>query len=112
MASNLFQPPANYELPLSKGGDLNVAFLNNPSGDGVTFTNWGAGVSVTLVIDTVPSMSVSATITGDSAAVWLASASCDLVHEGALWRLLVDIPGTPTVQIVAANGKVARFDGS
>jgi hypothetical protein len=89
--TNLFEPPPVYELPLSKGGDLSVDFLNNPSGDGSTFVDYGVGVTVTLIIDTEPAITKLAAVSTFHAAV--------------------KIESTVTDGTVAANGKVKRFDG-
>jgi hypothetical protein len=108
----LFPTPTKLDLPLSKGNDLLVNFRNNPSGDGVTFTDWGVGVTVTLVVDGATPVNAVASISGAVASVRVDSSTCDLVKNGVLWRLLVDTPGTPDTQTVAANGKVVRADGN
>jgi|SRR6185312_16783774 len=109
---NLFSPPPKYVLPLAKGGDLSVNFQNNPSGDGSTFVNYGAGVGVSLVIDVPDSpITAPATISGSSANVKIESTVTDTVPAGTGWRLVVSNPTSPTTEIVAAYGTVKRFDG-
>jgi hypothetical protein len=110
MTEPLFSPPPKYVLPLSKGGDLAVEFLNDPNDDG-NYVNYGAGVTVTLVIDDTPPVTAVATITGYSAAVKVESTVTDLIVTGKPWRLVLSNPTTPTTEIVAANGKTKRFDG-
>jgi hypothetical protein len=109
--TNLFDPPPVFDLPLSKGGDLSVDFLNNPSGDQTTFVNYGSGVTVTLVIDTTPPTTASASVSTFHAAVKLESTVTDLIATRTPWRLIVSSPTSPTTETVAANGKVKRFDG-
>jgi hypothetical protein len=109
--TTLFTPPPVFDLPLSKGGDLSVDFLNNPSGDEVTFVDYGAGVTVTLVIDTTPPTTAVAAVSTFHAAVAIQSTVTDLIASRTPWRLIVSSPTTPTTETVAANGKVKRFDG-
>jgi hypothetical protein len=109
--TTLFTPPPVFDLPLSKGGDLSVDFLNNPSGDGTTFVDYGAGVTVTLVIDTEPVTTAPAVVSTYHAAVKLESTVTDAILPRTPWRLIVSSPTTPTTETVAANGKVKRFDG-
>lgn len=109
--ANLFDPPPVYDLPLSKGGDLSVDFLNNPSGDQVTFVDYGVGVTVTLVIDTTPPTTAVAAVSTYHAAVKVESTVTDAIASRLGWRLIVSSPTTPTTETVAANGKVKRFDG-
>lgn len=107
---NLFTPPPVFELPLSKGGDLSVDFQNNPSGDGTTFVDYDAGVTVTLVIDTEPGLSTLAVVSGHHAAVKIESTVTDAIAARVPWRLVVSSPTSPTTETVAANGKTKRFD--
>jgi hypothetical protein len=98
--TNLFEPPPVYELPLSKGGDLSVDFLNN-----------GVGVTVTLIIDTEPAITKLAAVSTFHAAVKIESTVTDGIAKNTPWRLIVSSPTSPTTETVAANGKVKRFDG-
>lgn len=109
--ANLFEPPPVFDLPLSKGGDLSVDFLNNPSGDQTTFVDYGPGVTVTLVIDTTPPTSAPAVVSTYHAAVKIESTVTDGIASRTGWRLIVSSPTSPTTETVAANGKVKRFDG-
>lgn len=111
MATTLFDPPPQYVLPLSKGGDLSVDFRNNPSGDETTFVDYDPGVTVTLVIDTTSPVQAVATISTYHAAVKVESAVTDTIPARTGWRLIVSSPTSPTTETVAANGKVQRFDG-
>lgn len=108
--TNLFDPPPKYDLPLSKGGDLSVDFRNNPSGDEVTFVDYGFGVTVTLIIDTAPVTEAPATVSTSHAAVKIESAVTDLIKATTPWRLIVSSPTSPTTETVAAYGRVKRFD--
>lgn len=107
---NLFDPPPKYVLPLSKGGDLSVDFRNNPSGDGATFVDYDAGVTVTLYIETDAPISQAATVSTYHATVKIESTVADTIPTGKQWRLVVSTPTTPTTETVAANGKTKRFD--
>jgi hypothetical protein len=109
--TTLFEPPPVYELPLSKGGDLSVDFLNNPSGDDTTYVDYGVGVTVTLIIDTDPVTTSTADVSTFHAAVKIESTVTDLIAKSTPWRLIVSSPTTPTTETVAANGKVKLFDG-
>lgn len=109
---NLFTPPPKYNLPLSKGSDLSVDFRNNPSDDQVTFVDYDAGVTVTLVIDTPTPILASATIDGHHAYVKVESAVVDAITVMVAWRVIVSTPTSPTTETVGANGKTKRFDGS
>lgn len=109
---NLFNPPGVFALPLSTGGDLVVDFQNNPSGDQTTFVDWDAGVTVTLAIDSATPISQAATISTYHAVVKIESTVTDLIPKNTYWRLIVSNPTSPTTEIIACNGKVARFDGN
>lgn len=108
--ANLFDPPPQFDLPLSKGGDLSVDFQNNPSGDGSTFVDYDDGVTVTLYIDSEPPVVAAADVNGYHAAVKVESTVTDAIAARAQWRLIVSSPTSPTTETVAANGKVKRFD--
>lgn len=106
----LFPSPPKLDLPLSKGGDLAVNFLNDPNRNG-QYVNYGSSVTVTLVIDTEPATTALASIAGHTAAVKIESSVTDGIAESTSWRVIVSSPTTPTTEIVAAYGKVKRFDG-
>lgn len=105
----LFPTPARYGLPLSKGGDLVVDFMNKPGG---TFTAYDGSVSVSLVIDTDTPIVATATITGYHAVCKVQSDVADTVKIGTLWRCIVSTAGSPSTEVVAVNGRVVRADGS
>lgn len=107
---DLFDPPPKYVLPLSKGGDLSVDFRNNPSGNGTTFVDYDAGVTVTLVIDTTSPITASATMSTYHANVKIESTVADTIPATTVWRLIVGWPTSPTTETVAAYGRVKRFD--
>lgn len=108
--ATLFDPPPVFDLPLSKGGDLSVDFLNNPSGDETTYVDYGVGVTVTLIIDTQPVTTAPASVSTFHAAVKIESTVTDGIASRTPWRLIVSSPTSPTTETVAANGKVRRFD--
>lgn len=109
MTTPLFEPPPKYTLPLSKGGDLAVQFLNDPNDD-ENYVDYGAGVTVTLIIDTDPVTTAVAAISGHTATVKIESSVTDLIAANSAWRLIVSNPTVPTTEIVAANGKTKRYD--
>lgn len=109
MADNLFAPPPKYVLPLSKGGDLVVEFLNDPDGDG-TYTDFDAGVTVTLVIEAATPVEADADVSGHTATVRVESDVADDIPTGKAWRVVVSSPTDPSTEKVAANGKTKRFD--
>lgn len=106
----LFAPPPRYLLPVSKGGDIAVDFRNNPSADQTTFVNFDAGVTVTLIIDTASPITAAATISTYHANVKIESTVADTIPINTVWRLIVSTPTSPPTDVVAAFGKVARFD--
>lgn len=105
----LFDPPPKYVLPLSKGGDLAVQFLNDPNND-ETYEDYGVGVTVTMIIDTVTPINSVASISGHTATVKVESTVADDIDGGVPWRLIISSPTTPTTEVVAAYGKTKRFD--
>ncbi len=63
--ATLFSPPTVYGLPLSKGGDLVIDFMNKvPGSNPATYTDYPAGVTLTLIIDTDVPARVNAVING------------------------------------------------
>lgn len=105
---NLFDPPPKYVLPLSKGGDLAVQFLNDPDGDG-NYVDYADGVTVTMRIDSDPQVVAVATITGHTATVKVESTVTDAIDGDVAWRLILSTPTTPSTEVVAAYGKTKRF---
>jgi hypothetical protein len=105
----LFSPPPKYVLPLAKGGDLAVQFLNDPNDDG-NYVDYGVGVTVTLHIDSIPAVSQAATISGHTATVKVESDVADTIDGGIPWRLILSTPTSPSTEVVAAYGKTKRFD--
>lgn len=108
----LFAPPQVMTLPLSKGGDLHVTFMYEPLIDGTpTETDYPAGATVTLIIDTADTpTSIAATITGSSALVHLDHTQADAVKGYLPWRLILTT--NDGVDTVIVNGTTARADGS
>lgn len=109
--ANIIEAPPTYELPLSKGGDLVINFQQVDPDDAEAFLEYGDGVSVTLTIDTAPPTVASAEVDGYDAVVRVESEVADLIKKGTNWRVVVSTPGSPSTEIVAANGTVVRFDG-
>jgi hypothetical protein len=107
--TNLFEPPPKYTLPLAKGGDLVVDFLNDPDND-ENYVDYDAGVTVTLVIDTDTPIEAEAEITDHHAVVKIESAVADEIPSNTVWRLIHSSPTTPSTETVAAYGKTKRFD--
>jgi hypothetical protein len=110
---NLFNPPASYTLPLSKGQDLVVDFQNqDTSGNPLAYAD---GTTVTLVIDATTQVTAVATISTYHAVCYLPYTSTDLISPSALWRAIAEIPGglgTPaSIEVVLVNGTVVRSDG-
>jgi hypothetical protein len=113
VATNLFSPPPVYALPLTKGSDLVIDFRSNPSGDGATFVDWDSDLTVTLVIDTAEGINAVAVIDGYHATVRVNYTVADVIPKNVLWRMIVSSSATtPSTEIVACNGKTARFDGN
>jgi hypothetical protein len=107
-APDLFTRPPRGVLPISKGGDLVVDFLQ--AIDGV-FTDYAPGVAVRLVLDTDPlGISATAVISGYHAVCKVESESADGVLPNTTWRCVVSYPTVPTTEIVAYNGTTARAD--
>jgi hypothetical protein len=105
----LFDPPPKYVLPLAKGGDLTVQFLNDPNDDG-NYVDYGVGVTVTLLIDSTDPVTAEASISGHTATVKVESTVTDTIDGGVPWRLILSTPTSPTTEVVAAYGKTKRFD--
>ena len=106
---NLFDPPPKYVLPLSRGGDLAVDFLNDPNQDG-DYQDYEDGVTVTLYVDTDTPLEAAADIDGHHAVVKVESTVADGIPANTTWRLILSTPTTPTTEVVVAYGKTKRFD--
>lgn len=107
VSSDAFPRPPRQTLPLSKGGDLLVDFLQMIDG---VYENYDSGVTVTLVIDTVPPIVAVASVSAYHAECQVDSAVTDDVPENIPWRCVVSYPTTPTSEVVAMNGLTARAD--
>lgn len=122
----LFDPPAIYELPVSKGGDLWFGFRYKPlvvddAGEPVldgqgqkqyAVADFPSGSSVTLVIETDVSdtpIEVQATIDGSMATVLADFTVADTVKDKKLWRAIITFDNG--LDQVLANGLTTRRDG-
>jgi hypothetical protein len=108
--TNLFDPPPRYTLPLAKGGDLSVDFRNNPTGDGVTFSDYEPGVTAAMIIETDPPLVAEADITDEHAIIKVESEVADLIPAKTPWRFIVTADTVPPTDTVAAYGTVRRYD--
>jgi hypothetical protein len=112
MASNLYDPPQTFNLPLSRGGGVAVDFTCEPSGTLTPYaTLFGSDVTVTLVIDASPPISEPAVINGAHAVVKIEPAVTDGLEGFLLWRLIIasTIADPP---VVSVNGITVRADGN
>ena len=108
MPAPLFSPPPTYSLPLTLSQDLQIDFMRTVSG---AYTDYDAGTTVTLIIDTSPVTTVAATVSGHDAVVFLPSSVTDTIASGIPWRCLVSLTsGGSTTTLVAVQGRTARFD--
>lgn len=108
VATEAFPRPPSRTLPLSKGGDLTIDFLQMIDGQ---YANYASGVTVTLQIDTTPQIVVIATISTYHAVCQVPFVDADSTVAGTPWRCIVGYPTTPTTEIVAMNGVTTRADG-
>jgi hypothetical protein len=104
--ANLFAAPPKYKIPLSLGRDLVLNFRNKVDD---VYTPFDDGVTVKLFLDTIE---CDATISGDTATCKIESTALDSVLNGALWRVVVSFPTSPTTDDVPMNGTVVRSDGT
>ena len=110
--ATLFTPPPVYGLPLSKGGDLLVNFRNKvPDSDPPEYEDYPVGVALLLVIDTAEPVEAEAEISGSVATVRVESEVVDTIPKGKLWRCVYQMAGSPTTEIIVANGLTERHDG-
>lgn len=100
--------PPRGAIPLSKGGDLVIDFLQRIDG---VHTDYAPGVFVKLVID-IPSDEIDAiaVISGFHAVCKVESEVSDLINPGVSWRCVVSYPTVPRTEIVAMNGTITRAD--
>lgn len=109
---NLFDPPPIYDLPLVKGQDLIVDFKNRvPDSNPAEYVEYDAGVSVSLIIDTDPPTEAVGVVDGIHAVCRLESTATDQIKAGLLWRARITLPGDPTTDLIAINGRTIRRDG-
>lgn len=112
MSTPLFNPPPVYGLPLSKGGDLIVDFLNKvPGSDPVAYEDYPSGVAIVLKVDTDTPITATAVITTHHAVVRVESEVADIIPAGKLWRCIYRVTASPATDIIVANGKTERHDG-
>lgn len=112
MASNLFDPPPIYNLPLVKGQDLIVDFKRKvPDSNPTEYLDYDVGTTVSLIIDTETPTVAAAVITGHNAVCRIESTTSDAIPQGLLWRCVVSLAGTPTTERVPTNGVIKRYDG-
>lgn len=124
--ARLFNPPNVFDLPLSKGGDLYVAFRYMPlvvDGDGQPVldgqgrkqyaeADYPAGASLTLTIDAkgdADPIITLADIDGSLATVHEDAAVVATVGNGHLWRAVLTY--ADGLDQVLCNGVTKRYDG-
>jgi len=108
--TDVFNRPPRRVLPLSKGGDLVVDFLQSIGG---VYVNYDIGVNVNLVIESTPHSAgvIAPAVTVDYHAVCkVESGIVDDIPAGTIWRCVVSYPTIPTTEIVAMNGITDRAD--
>lgn len=112
MATPLITTPPIYSLPFSKGGDLVVTFRNKvPGSSPAEYMAYPDGVVVRVEIDTDVPITATATIAAENATVRIESEVANAIPAKKLWRCLYVAPGSPTTEIVVANGLTDRYDG-
>lgn len=102
-----FPRPPSRLLPISKGGDLVVDFIQAING---VITNYAPGVTVTLQIDTDTPIVASASITTFNAVCRVEYPVADLIAADTPWRVVVSYPTVPTTEVVGMNGVTERAD--
>ena len=109
---NLFPPPPSFDLPLSLGQDIIIAFNNKvPNSNPVEYVDFPAGTTVTLAIGKLDKVtSADAIIVGHTATVRIDSVLADDIKDKAPWRCIVSSEDGD--DLVAINGKVVRHDGT
>lgn len=106
-ATDAFPRPPSRTLPLSKGGDLVVDFLQTIDG---AFADYALGVTVTLQIDTTPQIVAPGVISTYHAVCRVEFEVADTVPTATPWRCVVGYPTTPSTETVAMNGITSRAD--
>ncbi|WP_280465224.1 DUF7264 domain-containing protein [Nocardia brasiliensis] len=112
----LFDPPPVHTLPVSWHGDLIVDFQNvDPDSvdpENPDPLNYDAGVTAYLDIKTSPTpQRFTATIVDSIASIRVESTVADAFAKKTKWAFILSYPGTPSTEIVVANGEIARYDG-
>lgn len=117
MANSMYVAP-KMPLPVSKGGDLIVDFMQKIDD---VYTDYASGVSVKLEVDiqgigkpAPPLQTVTGfgDITAFHAVCRIESEVADLITPGSLWRCIVSYPTVPSTEVIAMNGRVIRSDGA
>jgi hypothetical protein len=124
-ATNLFNPPPVFALPLSYRGDLAFTFIykpqvvdgsNNPVLDGngnPTFAvaNYPTGATVTLWIESTPTpISVLAAISGSNAVFLIPNSTANTIGPLTPWEVVITYASGQNQ--VLCNGMTVRKDGS
>jgi len=121
--TNLINPPPIFTLPFAKGDDLYFGFIYKPlvvdtnglpildSGGKKQYavTDYPAGATVSLVIETTPVITVDGDITGPLAIFWEDFLIADTVGMGKLWRVVITFANGRDK--VMCNGTTIRSDG-
>lgn len=116
MVNNLSVPP-KLPLPVSKGGDLVIDFMQKIDN---VYTNYSSGVTVKLEVDIqgpgkpappVQTVTGVGDITDFHAVCRIESEVADLIKDGSLWRVIISYPTDPSTDVVGMNGRVSRSDG-
>lgn len=100
------RPPSRI-LPLSKGGDLVIDFLQMVDD---VYVNYAPGVTVSLQIDTDTPIVAVAAISAYHAVCRVEFPVTDAIRDNTPWRVVVSYPTTPTTEVVGMNGVTARAD--
>lgn len=112
MANNIQVPP-KMPLPVSKGGDLIIDFMQKIDN---VYTDYAAGTIVKLEVDIqgVGKQTVTGLgeITAHHAVCRIESEVADLITEGSLWRCIITYPTAPTTDVIGMNGRITRSDGA
>lgn len=117
MVNSLSVPP-KLPLPVSKGGDLIVDFMQKVDD---VYTDYDFGVTVKLEVDIqgtgkpappVQTVTGLGDITAHHAVCRIESEVADLIKDGSLWRCIVSYPTVPSTDVIAVNGRIIRADGA
>jgi hypothetical protein len=107
MATNLFEPPPVYDLPLVRGQDLVVDFKKR---EGDQYVPYDSDESVQLVIEANPTIIAEAIINEHHALCRIESEITDPLKARLDWRCVVTQAGSPSTEVVACNGQTIRYD--